>query len=452
MRILKVSRCYHPAAEYGGPIGKMLALSRGLIGRGHKVTVYTSNLLNPRRKMSDGTSVCEMDGARIVYLNSVLNYHWDPITPDVFGFCRRELTQFDVIHVYGYRDFISTFVSWYARRRHVPYFIEPMGMFKPMIRSLLQKRLYDWVYGDGMAQLAAGVIATSTAERREIIERGIDPGRVIIRRNGVDLDELRVSPRPGAFRRRLGLGDTDRLVLYLGRISKKKGIGLLIRSLCDARLARTHLAVVGPDDCDGHVHRLENLVDTSALTARVAFTGPLYGQEKVEALHDSDVLVLPSANENFGNVVAEAVACGTPVIVTDRCGIAPFVLGTTDPAPPRRLHQTGCPPVVSGPGDHPEANSGRNIYTVGRVGLVIPFNETALREALVRTITDDGLISTFRGNAPAAASELSWDGPIRRMEDLYKSAVLGPVTADVTGAPAASGVNCYIGNCQGRTR
>jgi glycosyltransferase involved in cell wall biosynthesis len=412
MKILKVSRCYFPATEYGGPIGKMLAITRGLTQLGHNVTVYTSNLLNPRVKMSDTTSTREIDAARIVYLNSVVNYHWDAITPDIFGFCRRELRHFDVIHIYGYRDFISTIVCWHARRWNIPYLLEPMGMFTPIIRRLAGKRLYDRLCGDRLAEGAAGVIATSQAEREEIITRGVDPRKVVIRRNGIDLRMFAPSPDPGRFRRRLGLGDSHRLVLYLGRISKKKGVDLLIRSLCDERLAAIRLAVVGPDDCDGHLQHLMDLAGRSGLTARVTFTGPLYGQEKIEALQDSDVLVLPSANENFGNVVAEAVACGTPVIVTDRCGIAPFVLGDAHPARP-----------------------GGPAYDIGRVGLVIPFSEAALREALVRTMTDDGLMSALRRNTGEAAAELSWDEPIGRMENLYNSVVIKPRTEGPDAAP-----------------
>jgi glycosyltransferase involved in cell wall biosynthesis len=428
MRILKVSRCYFPATEYGGPIGKMLAITRGLTERGHDVTVYTSNLLSPRDKMSDMTSTREMDAARIVYLNSVMNYHWDAITPDIFGLCRRELRGFDVIHVYGYRDFISTIVCWHARRWGIPYLIEPMGMFKPIVRSLTEKRLYDWIYGDRMTDGAAGVIATSQAEREEIIARGVDPRKVVIRRNGIDLNGFTQSPDRGGFRRRLGLRDSDRLVLYLGRISQKKGIDLLVRSLCDERLAAIHLAVVGPDDYDGHLENLRDLVTRWALHARVTFTGPLYGQDKIQALSDSDVLVLPSANENFGNVVAEAVACMTPVIVTDRCGIAPVVLGQSHPAGFIRTHESrqsagvpAClaPPATGGDGDG---------YDIGRVGIVIPFSERALREALVRTFTDEDMVSAFRQNAPQAAAQLSWEEPIEQMADLYNSVVMKPET------------------------
>jgi glycosyltransferase involved in cell wall biosynthesis len=449
LRILKVSRCYYPATEYGGPIGKMLAIIRGLTRSGHAVTVYTSNLLNPRDKMSEATSLRDVEGARVVYLNSVVNYHWDGITPDIFGLCRKELRDFDVIHIYGYRDFISTIVSWHAARWSIPYVIEPMGMFKPIVRSVTEKRLYDWIYGGRMTDRAAGVIATSQAEREDIVANGADPCKVVIRRNGIDLGEFTPPSHPGGFRRRLGLKDSDRLLLYLGRISKKKGIDLLIQALCDSRLTETHLAVVGPDDCDGHLENLKKMVDTSSLKTSVFFTGPLYGREKVEALSDSDVVVLPSANENFGNVVAEALACGTPVVLTDRCGIAPFVLGR---APEVRSDSAAAADALEGsvsptPATAPDAGAP---YDVGRVGLVVPFRADALREALVRILSDGALLAELRNNTRTAAAELSWDGPIRQMEEIYRSLALGRRLSALRDAAAVPTANPRDSNHQRR--
>ena len=398
MRILKVSRCYFPANDYGGPIWKMLALAGGLIRLGHQVTVYTSNLLDPARRMSDQTVTQEVEGTRVIYFNSVYNYHWDPITPDVFRFCRSELRQFDVIHVYGYRDFISTVVCWYARRWGIPYVIEPMGMLVPIVRSLAKKRLYDWLCGARLMAGAARIVATSEVERGEFLRSGIDPAKVALRRNGIDLTRFENLPRKGMFRKSVGLAPSDRLVLYLGRISRKKGIDLLLRALSDPPLSEARLAVVGGDDCDGCLQELRRLADTLEIGERVTFTGALYGQQKLQALCDADALVLPSRNENFGNVVAEAVACGTPVIVTDRCGVASFVL------------------------ESPRAQSNRDSYVIGAVGLVIPYDESVLRAALVRLLTDRALRATFSRNAPGVAKRLSWDEPVQQTEDLYASA------------------------------
>jgi glycosyltransferase involved in cell wall biosynthesis len=311
-----------------------------------------------------------------------LSYHWDAVTPDIIAFCRRELRDFNLVHIYGYRDFLSTVVAWYARRWDIPYVLEPMGMFIPIVRSFTKKKIYDLLWGQKLTSGAARVIATSQSEREELVQSGIPPEKIVVRRNGLDPADFEKAPGQSRFRERLGLAESDRLVLYLGRISRKKGIDLLLQAFSDQTVPGARLAVVGPDDCDGYLGELRHLVDTMRLEDRVSFIPPLYGRDKVDALTDSDVFVLPSQNENFGNAVAEAVACRTPVIVTDRCGIAPFV--------------------------------------EGRVGLVVPYDARAIGGALARVLSDEEMASRFRRNAPDAVRELSWDEPIRQMERLYE--------------------------------
>jgi len=112
----------------------------------------------------------------------------------------------------------------------------------------------------------------------------------------------------------------------------------------------------------------------------VVFTRAVYGDAKWSALADADIFVLPSQNENFGNAAAEAVACGTPVIVTNRCGIAPLV--------------------------------------EGRAGLVIPHKCEALIRALDQ-LSDPGLRLRMKLGCKEVALGLNWQQPIAQTEALY---------------------------------
>src|SRR6202022_3695319 len=80
----------------------------------------------------------------------------------------------------------------------------------------------------------------------------------------------------------------------------------------------------GPDE-EGMKAQLEEMAAKLGVRTRIQFVGPLFGENKWAAYRDADVFVLPSQNENFGNTAAEAVAAGTPVVVTDKCGIAPLL-------------------------------------------------------------------------------------------------------------------------------
>jgi glycosyltransferase involved in cell wall biosynthesis len=114
-------------------------------------------------------------------------------------------------------------------------------------------------------------------------------------------------------------------------------------------------------------------------------TGPLYAQEKLQALADADLFVLPSRYESFGNAAAEAIACGVPILITDGCGIAPLV--------------------------------------DGRAGLVVSCSIEGVRDGFCRLLDDDELLRQLRAGATEFARELSWDEPVEQMERIYSSLI-----------------------------
>jgi glycosyltransferase involved in cell wall biosynthesis len=143
--------------------------------------------------------------------------------------------------------------------------------------------------------------------------------------------------------------------------------------------------MAGPDEGNGFRQRLEAMASQLGLNGRVLFTGPLYGDAKLAAYRDADVFVLPSQNENFGNTAAEAVACGTPVIVTDRCGIAPLV-------------------------DQ-------------RAALVVPHDSASLEAGLARILEDSAFAAHLRAGSKEVANSLSWIEPLAQMETLYQGLI-----------------------------
>src|SRR5439155_26436452 len=128
----------------------------------------------------------DVGAVRVVYLATPLRFRWNPVCPGAPAWCRARVVAFDVDHVMGYRDTIGLAAARAAARRGVPVVFEPLGMFRPSHRSLAAKRLYDRTLGAGLARTAAGVVATSSLERAELVEAGLDPARVMVRPNGVE--------------------------------------------------------------------------------------------------------------------------------------------------------------------------------------------------------------------------------------------------------------------------
>lgn len=391
MRILKVTQAYYPFLDKGGPTVKVRSIARALRQRGHQITVLTADLGLERANGREDFALparwgwrAEENGTEAIYLRTRAHYRALTWNPDIFDFCRQRLSDFDLVHIYGLYDLLGPPVAYFCRRRGLPYVVEPIGMYPPIVRNLGLKRLYHTMLGSQMLRGARRLIATSEQERRELAEGGLPDAKIAVRRNGTEFPEQ--LPPAGTFRRQWNIPGEAKLVLFLGRIVSKKSPELILEAFARwrAESGQPHgsfLALAGPDEGDRYRRKLETLAARLGFNGGVLFTGPLYDDAKWAAYRDADVFVLPSQNENFGNAAAEAVACGTPVIVTDRCGIAPLV-------------------------DQ-------------RAGLVVPHDIEALQAGLARLLEDEALRQRLRAGCAEVARALSWEEPLVIMESLY---------------------------------
>jgi glycosyltransferase involved in cell wall biosynthesis len=392
MRILNVTETYAPFLEFGGPPVKVRALAEGLAQKGHEVTVLTADWgLQKRSVLMGGKNTTEWsafgwqrreDSVEAIYLPTWLHYRQVSWNPAVKRFCRERLGDFDVAHIFGLYDLLGPAVAAACRKRAIPYVVEPIGMFIPIVRNLWLKRVYHCVLGRRMLQGAGAVVATSEQEIEELAAGGIPRAKIVMRRNGVEVPES--WPEPGTFRKKLGIPREAQFVLFLGRLSAKKSPDLLLRAFAEVkkRLEGTQLRLVfaGPDESRMKV-QLEQMAEQLGVAQEVHFVGPVFGQEKWAAYRDADVFVLPSQNENFGNAAAEAVAAGTPVIITEKCGIAPLL--------------------------------------ANEAGLVVKHEVQDMADGLTRVLTDQELRGHLKAGCAKVTLNLGWGSPVHGTERLY---------------------------------
>jgi glycosyltransferase involved in cell wall biosynthesis len=395
MRILNVTQSYAPFFEFGGPPVKVRALSQELARRGHQVTVLTADWKLEAR-FPDGLAPAgtarspfgwrhDENGVQSIYLPTWLRYRALSWNPAVKRFARARLQNFDVVHIFGLYDLLGPAIADQCRALNIPYVIEPIGMFLPIVRSFWKKRVYQSLFGRKMIDGARFLIATSEQEADELVSGGISRDKIFLRRNGVEVpSEL---PGRGAFRTKHGIPHAAKVILFLGRLSKKKSPDLLLEAFAalGAELLQRNdarLVFAGPDD-EGLQASLSQIAAKLGVDSRVIFVGPLFDAAKWEAYRDADVFVLPSQNENFGNTAAEAVAAGTPVIVTEGCGVAPLLAGTA--------------------------------------GIVVPHNANAISQALKSLLTDSDLLAKLSAGCHEAAARLDWGEPAKRMESVYRT-------------------------------
>ena len=392
MRILNVTQTYFPFLEFGGPPVKVRSLSQQLAKLGHQVTVLTVDwglksrasaaaVASSAQRSALGWSLDE-SGIEAVYLPSWLHYRTLSWNPGIARFCRARLRNFDVVHIFGLYDLLGPEVAAACRRTGIPYVVEPIGMFVPIVRNFLLKRMYHFVLGRRMLRGARKIIATSPQEVAELTGSGLAREKILVRRNGVEVPET--MPEKGKFRAAAGIPENAKVVLYLGRLSEKKSPDVLLQAfalLCEAEgHAELRLVFAGPDE-DGMRQRLLQMAEALGVSSRVQIRGAAYGEEKWNAYRGADVFVLPSQNENFGNTAGEAVAAGTPVVVTDKCGIAPLLADVA--------------------------------------GLAVAHDASALAQAIGRVLSEAGLHARLAAGCKKVAARLDWGEPAREMETLY---------------------------------
>ena len=378
LRIVFASPAYWPATAFGGPIPVLQALALELTALGHRVDVVTTTLMAIGEVPARRSRTEEVDGTTVRYLGTPLRFRWFGAAPSLSGVLGT-LPRPDVVHVFGYRDWISTVTARWCRRNGVPYVFEPLGMFQPKLRKVALKQALDATVYRAVPRGAALAIGTSERERQEL-EEVVPPERVVVRPNGFPTP-YDPPPRPGPLRSRLGLDATAPLVLAVGRVARGKGLEHLIPAV--ASLDGVQLAIAGPDDGHGLLPELLALRDRLGVAGRVHLLGAVASPRDLYG--DADVFALPSAHENFGMVAAEAAAAGTPSVLSDRCGVAEVMRD--------------------------------------RGALVVPYGESALREALARLLGDGELRAQLGQGGREVASELSWQNVARLQAEIYERVV-----------------------------
>ena len=386
MRILLVSSTF-PPRKFGGITAVSYNLARSLIKRGHDVTVYTTDIIDRRARIPDTKGVKQLDGIKVYYFKNVSNWlaskrFYLPV--GLTRMARKELSNFGIIHLHDFRSLLALIVHHYAKKHGIPYVLQAHGSVATLFQKGWLKRIFDVLWGHRILKDASKVIALTEAEREQYKSMGVSEDKIEIVPNGIDLSEFDSLPQRGEFRRKYGLNDNQRIILYLARINKIKGPDLLAKSFAELskEVDNVKLVFVGPDG--GYLPSLKKLVGELKISDKVLFTGPLYGEKKLEAYVDADVYVLPSVYETFPVSVLEACTCGTPVIVTDRCGIADVI--------------------------------------DGQVGLVVTYDKNQLQDALQRVLSDDQMRQRFGNGGKSLVREKSnWSKITELMESVYLS-------------------------------
>jgi glycosyltransferase involved in cell wall biosynthesis len=402
LRILHVVPYYEQAWAYGGIPRLATTMTRALARRGHHVTVCTTDVRDSRtRARSQAPNAHGIDVRVFPNVSNAIAYHLQFFTPiGLRRYLRRTAASFDVAHLHACYNLPGVIAASELARAGVPYIVSPNGTAPLLERRIRAKQLFALTAGRSMLPRAARIVAVSRSEVIQLRDMGIDDSTIALIPNPVDDAEFERPVDGSGYRRRIGLGGGP-VILFLGKLTPRKGIEDLVRAFASLDDPRTTLIIAGNDMGTGA--SIVSLIRRLGLERRVIRPGLLTGSERLDALAAADVVVYPSRDEIFGLVPLEALLAGTPVVV---------------------CNDSGCGEVISSTGG----------------GLIVPPGDISALSAAIQTVLANA--DEWRQHAEAAASvvrlRFGSDVICDQLESLYRGVVTKDrVTTSDFGAPPA---------------
>jgi glycosyltransferase involved in cell wall biosynthesis len=317
LSVLQVAGTLDP--EFGGPPVAVNQLTRSLSQLGHTVDVVTLDSPSAPWLKDVPDTVLALGPGKGKYGYSRRCRRW----------LAENVQKYDVVVVHGLWRYQCHAVSQACLKASVPYFVFVHGTLDPWFkRRFPLKHVQKWLFWQlsvhNALSNAQAVIFTQVKER-DLARQSFKPYRLHEEVVTMGIDEPGGDPRTQqeAFLSRFPDLRGKRILLFLSRIHPKKGCDLLIEAF--ARVAhvdeRLHLVIAGPDEGDLE-RKLRELCEKLQITDRVTFPGMLSGDVKWGAYRAAEVFALISHSENFGIVLAESLACGLPVLTTDKVNIS----------------------------------------------------------------------------------------------------------------------------------
>jgi glycosyltransferase involved in cell wall biosynthesis len=316
VRILQLVQTLDPAT--GGVARAVVALSHALVRQGHQVEVVALDEPNAPWLTPIGLHVHALGAGRTSYRYSKSLVHW----------LKHNGEAYERVIVHGLWQHLALAVHHRYARTPIPYYVFPHGMLDPWFkRTFPLKHLKKWLYWPWadyrVLRDATAVIFTSEEEKLQARESfWLYRCHERISPLGVDTPDSAAAGAKETFLTRFPELRNTRVLLFLGRLHPKKGCDLLLEAFPRDGGDALPLSLVfaGPDQI-GWSNALKKRASELRLSARIVFAGMLEGDLKSGAFAAADAFVLPSHQENFGMAVAEALAAGLPVLISNRVNI-----------------------------------------------------------------------------------------------------------------------------------
>jgi len=313
MKILQINASYKPAYIYGGPTMSVSKLSEQLVKAECNVEVFTTTA-NGTEELKLSTAVPQqVDGVTVRYFKRLSKDH-SHFSPQLLLALWKEIRSFDVVHIHAWWNLVSMLSCFIALIRNVPVILSPRGTLSSYTftnRHVGLKKMLHITIGKFLLNRCH---IHSTSEREQVaIAQLLNPKSIF---NIYNLVNLPVYIPPPAYQSGM------LKLLFLSRIENKKGLDLLFDALAELSIPY-QLSIAGSGD-EAYIEKLKMKSRQLGIAERLEWIG-FKTHSKFDLIASHDILVLPSHDENFGNVVIESLCVGTSVLISKEVGLAEYV-------------------------------------------------------------------------------------------------------------------------------
>lgn len=334
MQLIQICPTYRPAYTYGGPTVSISMLCEHMQESCIKPLVLTTTGNGNTELNVIRNSIVNVAGVQVRYFRRVTKDHshfspalclhlWRHIRNNKKSRCD-EL----IIHIHSWWNLVSIFSCLIARLYNIKTIISPRGMLTTFsfnntrgpVKKLIHLLVGKWLLNGSYLH------ATSEKEKQDILSF-LQPIHISVIPNMVRVansNMARISKwKPESFK----IDSSQTLsLLFFSRIDEKKGIEVLFQAVSELKI-KYSLTIAGTGSIT-YINKLKTLCKTLGIEQRVRWIGSISYDEKFDVLSNYDLMILPSYNENFANVVVESLSVGTPVLVSDQVGLADYVIKT----------------------------------------------------------------------------------------------------------------------------
>jgi len=315
------------APRFGGPSKACVEMAEATVRLGHEVSIYSTNM--------DGDNDLDVPLRRETIKNGVKYKYFQVNSPrfwkpsiSMAKALNNDIPSFDLVHIHSLYLFHNLVGGYYCRKHDIPYIARPHGTLDPFLykRHRWRKILVEKLFENRNLKNASAIHFTTEEEKLLAEKHCFGTPRFIVP-NGLDTTMYDKLPVKGTFQKLYPETLGKQIILFFSRLNFKKGLDILAPAF--ARLAKEnkklHLVLAGPDN-EGLGDWVKKVISDAQLPVEgaekcVTITGMLSGENKLAALNDANLFVLPSYTENFGIAVIEAMLCGLPVIISDKVNI-----------------------------------------------------------------------------------------------------------------------------------